>query len=186
MGTESIAAVNIAGTIEGIALVPFLGLGNACAILLGNQIGAGRAQDAPAYARRFLAIAVAGGAAFGGLLALLSRFVLDLYRISPAAQGYVSSVLLVMAAMLWLKAANMVIIVGILRSGGDTRFGLLNDTGPMWVLGVPMALAAAFLLHQPVYRVVLMVVIADEATKFVLGMWRVLSGRWINNVVGTL
>ncbi len=186
IGTESIAAVNIAGTIEGIALVPFMGLGNACAILLGNRIGAGHTQDALGSARRFLLIAVAGGAIIGALVAGVTGSVLDFYRISPEAQSYGRKVLLVMAAVLWLKAANMVTIVGILRSGGDTRFGLFNDIGPMWVLGVPMALLGAFVLHLPVYWVALMVMVSDEATKFVIGMWRVLSGQWINNVVRTL
>lgn len=186
IGTESIAAVNIAGTIEGIAMVPFLGLGNACAIILGNRIGAGLTQDAATYARRFLTIAVAGGLIAGALIATISGSILDLYRISPEAQDYGRKVLLVMAAVLGLKAANLVIIVGILRSGGDTRFGLFNDIGPMWVLGVPMALLGAFVLHLPVYWVALMVMMSDEATKFVIGMWRVMSGQWINNVVRTL
>jgi Na+-driven multidrug efflux pump len=76
----------------------------------------------------------------------------------------------------------MMTIVGILRSGGDTRFALFADTAPLWFIGVPMALLGAFVLHLPVYFVVLMVM-ADEATKFVLSIWRVLSGQWINSVV---
>lgn len=185
IGTESIAAVNIASTIESIALVPFMGLGNACAILLGNRIGAGLTQDAQAHARRFLMIALVGGVIIGALIAGISGSILNLYRISPEAQSYGQKVLLVMAAVLWLKAANMIIIVGIMRSGGDTRFALFTDTGPMWMLGVPMALLGAFMLHLPVYWVMLMVM-SDEATKFLIGMRRVASGRWINNVVQML
>lgn len=182
IGTEAIAATNIASTIESVALVPLFGIGNASAIMLGNRIGAGRSEGALAEAKRFLLLAVAFGAAMGGGILLVRGPLLSLYRISPEAQEYARNVLLVLACALWVKAANLTLIVGILRSGGDTRFALLADTGPLWTIGIPMALLGAFVLHLPVHWVVLMVM-SDEATKFVIGIFRVLSGRWIHNVV---
>jgi Na+-driven multidrug efflux pump len=182
IGTESVAAVNIASTIEGVALVPFMGLGNACAIILGNRIGAGDTSTAAEYARRFLRLVITGGLALGVVIFAISGPVMAYYRISPQAQSDARGVLAVLAAVLWLKGANMLMIVGILRSGGDTRFALFADTAPLWFIGVPMALLGAFVLHLPVYWVVLMVM-SDEVTKFILSLWRVLSGHWINNVV---
>mgnify|MGYP000987580332 CR=1 FL=1 len=85
-----------------------------------------------------------------------------------------------------LKAANLLIVVGILRSGGDTRFSLAIDTGPMWLIGIPLAMLGAFVLHLPVYFVVMLVILGDELTKFLLGMWRVRSGRWLRDVVTAL
>ena len=185
IGTESVAAVNIAGTIESIALVPFIGLGNACAVLLGNFIGSGDLDSAVTYARRFLALTILVALGVGLLIFAGAGKVLDLYRISSEAQRYARYILMVISGALWLKAANMMSIVGIMRSGGDTRFALFVDSGPLWLIGVPLALLGAFVLHLPVYWVALMVV-ADEATKFGIGLWRVSSGRWINNVVQAL
>lgn len=186
IGTEAVAAVNIASTIEGIALVPFLGLGNACAILLGNRIGASETQGALRDARRFLRLSVLVAVVVGLLLSVVSGTVVALYRISPEAQVYLRNLLLVIAAALWLKTANLIIIVGIMRSGGDTRFALFTDAGPMWVLGVPMAALTAFALGLPVYWVMLTVLLCDEGVKFLIGIRRVLSGRWVNNVVQTI
>ncbi len=183
IGTDSVAAVNIASTIEGVALVPMFGLGNACAIILGNAIGGGDVRLARDYARKFLALAIALGLGIGVLVFAASRVVLGLYNISPVARLDAQRVMTVMAGALWLKSANLLIIVGILRSGGDTRFGLAIDVGPMWVLGIPLALLGAFVLDLPVYAVVLMVVLGDELTKFVLAMTRFRSGLWIRNVV---
>ena len=112
-----------------------------------------------------------------------SRVILDAYRISAESAGYARGVMTIMAVALWIKASNMVIIVGILRSGGDTRYGLLVDAGPMWVFGIPLALLGAFVLHFPVYLVVLMVFLGDEAVKFLLGLYRFRSQRWVNIVV---
>jgi Na+-driven multidrug efflux pump len=182
ISTESVAAVNIATTIESVALVPFMGLGNACAIILGNCIGAGETGNAALYARRFLQLAIVGALLVGTLIFASSGLMLDLYRISADTHQYAQRVLVIIALALWMKAANMVMIVGILRSGGDTRFSLIADVGPLWLIGVPLALVGAFIFHLPVYWVVVLV-LADEGTKFVLAMWRVLSGRWINNVI---
>ncbi len=135
IGTQSVAAVNIASTIESVALVPMFGLGNACAIILGNAIGGGETPLARDYARKFLALAIALGLSLGSLIFLASRVITGLYNISPEAAADAQGVMAVMACALWLKAANLIIIVGILRSGGDTKFSLFVDTVPMWTLG---------------------------------------------------
>lgn len=183
IGTESVAAVNIAGTIEGVALVPMFGVANACAIILGNAIGGGDSNLARNYSRKFLALALAIGLALGTLMFGASRLILGAYNISPEAVNYARGIMTVMTLALWLKASNLLIVVGILRSGGDTRFSLAIDIGPMWLLGIPLALLGAFVLCLPVYFVVMLVILGDEATKFLLGMWRVRSGRWLRDVI---
>ena len=186
ISTEAVAAVNISSTIEGVALVPMFGIGNACAIILGNYIGGGEEPLARDYARKFLALSIAVGLAAGVLIFGASRFILGAYNISAESAYYARGVMTVMSSALWLKAANLLIIVGILRSGGDTRFSLFVDTAPMWLLGIPAALLGAFVFRLPVYLVLLMVLVADELTKFIIAMWRVRSGRWLRNVVQAL
>lgn len=186
IGTDSVAAVNIASTIEGVALVPMFGMGNACAIILGNAIGAGDSAVARDYARKFLALAITIGLAVGILVFAAAPFIFGSYNISPEAARYARGVITVLSTALWLKAANLIIVVGILRSGGDTRFSLAVDTGPMWLLGIPLALLGSFVLHWPVYYVIVLVLLGDELSKFVIGMWRVRSGRWLRNVVQVL
>jgi putative MATE family efflux protein len=186
ISTGSIAAVSIASTIEGVALVPFMGLANAAAIMLGNRIGAGKIGDAMVYARRFLTLAISGGLIMGLVIFVIRGALLTLYRISPEAQLDARGVLAVMSVALWLKAANMMMVVGVMRSGGDTRFAFVADIGAMWLLGVPIALLSAFVLMLPVYWVVFLVVVVDEGTKFLISLWRVRSALWIHNVVQAL
>jgi putative MATE family efflux protein len=183
IGTAPVAAVSIAGTIEGIALVPFIALANAAAIMLGNRIGAGKMADAMDYARRFLILSVVGGLVMGVAIMASRALLVSLYRISPEAKMDAAWVLVVMAFALWFKAGNLVMIVGIMRSGGDTRFAFLADIGPMWLLGIPVALLASFVLALPVYWVVFLVLVADEGTKFLISLWRVRSALWIHSVV---
>jgi Na+-driven multidrug efflux pump len=91
--------------------------------------------------------------------------------------------LIIMACFLWVRASNFMLFIGIFRSGGDTRFGFFLDVGAIWIVGVPMALVGAFVFHLPIYLVYLMVM-ADELSKFVIGLWRYFSRRWIHNLTG--
>ncbi|TLN22418.1 MATE family efflux transporter [bacterium] len=181
IGTESIAAVNIAATIEGLAFVIFIGISDATGILIGNKIGAGNRETAFDFARRSLGIATLVALAVGGLIIALRGALLQLYAISPEALDYANRILLVMGFTLWIRISNMTIIVGVLRSGGDTRFGLFVDLGTVWAIGVPLALLGVFVLHLPVYWVYLMVM-TEEVIKYVFALTRFFSRRWMRDV----
>ena len=45
------------------------------------------------------------------------------------------------AGFLWLQAAATLLIVGILRAGGDVRVALAIDVAPVWLVGVPLVFA---------------------------------------------
>ena len=86
-----------------------------------------------------------------------------------------------MAAGLWLRVGNMTLFVGIFRAGGDTRFGFVLDALTIWLVGVPLAYAGAFVFHLPIYWVYPLV-LSEEAVKWVVAMFRFFSRRWIHNV----
>jgi len=181
IGTESIAAMNITSTIDNLALVIFIGIANACAILVGNRIGAGEEQKAFDYAGRSLSLGVIGALVMGGAILAGYPYILALYKVSPQVIDYAQHVLTIVAFLLWVRVSNLILLVGIFRSGGDTRFGLLLDAGSIWAVGVPLALLGAFVFHLPLQWVYLMIM-ADEVFKWVVGMWRYLSKRWIHNL----
>jgi putative MATE family efflux protein len=181
IGTEAIAAVNIASTVEGLAFVLFIALGNASAIMLGNQIGAGEERTAYRYGARFLRLSLVGAVVVGGVILFASGWIPSIYKVSPVVSGYTRNLLMVIAGALWLRAGNLVIFLGILRSGGDTRFAFLIDTGSIWLIGVPLAFLGAFVWRLPVYWVMVLVM-ADELVKFFIVLARFYSRRWINNL----
>jgi Na+-driven multidrug efflux pump len=89
---------------------------------------------------------------------------------------------LVLAAVLWIRGSNIMFFIGMMRSGGDTRFAIRMDASSMWLMGVPLALLAAFVFHLPVYFVYL-IVMAEEAFKFIVSIWRYRSRRWIHDLI---
>jgi putative MATE family efflux protein len=185
ISTDAIAAMNIVGSIDQIALVLFNGIGHACAILVGNRIGAGEEDQAFRYAARSEVLGMVGAMGIGSIVIASANSILSLYNVSPVVIDYAHHVLTILGLLLWLRASNMILFIGIFRSGGDTRFALVLDGVIIWVVGVPLAFAGAFLFHLPVYWVYLMVM-SEEITKWVLGLYRFFSRKWIHNLTHSM
>lgn len=181
MGTGSFAAMNIVSTIEQVAFVLFIGISNATSVLVGNRIGAGREDEAFVYAGRSIGLGILGGILIGTMLQLVKVPILSLYNVSPEVIENAGRIINVVTFFLWIRVNNMTIVVGILRAGGDTRFSLFLDGLIIWIVGVPMAYLAAFVFHLPVYLVYLFAM-SEEATKWILGVMRYRSRKWMNNL----
>lgn len=182
MGTEVIASTNISSTIERIVWVIFLGFGNACAVMLGNKIGEGDEKTVFEYAKRFSLLGPAAAIVVGTVMVFLTGWALSPYNVSAAVHTYAQKNLIVACCFMWIKVFNYINIVGILRSGGDTTFCLILDTGGVWLIGVPLAFFGGLVWHLPIYWVYALVNI-EEVFKLILGIPRLLSKKWINNLI---
>ncbi len=182
IGTDAIASVQINATIEEIASVFFIGLGNACAIMVGNKIGAKEKHIAFEYGRRFTILAVLV-ALFSGVITIFLRGpVVSLYGISPLAAENARRLMLIFSLTAWVRAINFILFVGVLRAGGDTRFAMFMELFSIWAIGVPMALIGGFVLRLPVFGVYMMVFL-EEVVKIFIMMRRYLSRKWIHDLV---
>jgi putative MATE family efflux protein len=185
IGTTSIAAMNIVGTVDNVAIVPFMGLSSAIAIMTGNKIGAGEDDDAFHGVGRTLGLTVLLALFVGGIVILTRGSVLALYRVSPEVILDANRALIILGIWMVVRSQNMILVVGMLRSGGDTRYSLFLDGIIIWILGVPMAILGGFILHLPVYWVYLFVM-SEELTKCILGLRRYFSRKWIHNLAQTV
>jgi putative MATE family efflux protein len=181
IGTESMAAIGIVGTFEGMAFVLFTGLSHASSVMMGNKIGASENERAFTYGKHTLVIGILGAIVIGGAIVLTAPLVLSLYNVSEVTKNYAFNILVVISLFLWVKVSNLNLIGGILRSGGDTRIGVIIDLISVWLIGLPAAFIAAFYFELPVYFVVL-VVMSDEVVKCIIAFKRFLSRKWINDV----
>jgi len=181
MGTDVFASTNITGTIEKIIWVVFWGVGNACSVMIGNKIGSGDEKEVFLYAKRFAILGPASAVVIGAVIIAVTPLLLMPYKVSPRVLEYTRLNLLVSCLFLWAKVFNYTNVVGILRSGGDTTFCLLLDTGGVWLIGIPMAFVGGLVLKLPIYVVYALVHI-EEVVKFIIGIPRLVSKKWINNL----
>ena len=182
IGTDAIASVQISATLEEIAFVFFIGLGNACAIMIGNKIGEGEQELAIEYGRRYTILTVLVALFAGLIIFLLREPVVGLYEISPQAAENARTLMLIFAASAWVRSINFILFVGVLRAGGDTRFAMFMELFSIWVIGVPAALIGGFVLKLPVYGVYMMVFLEEIVKVFIITR-RYRSRKWIHDLV---
>jgi putative MATE family efflux protein len=182
ISTGAIAAVQINATIEEISFVLLIGLGNACAIMIGNEIGAGKKERAFEYSRRFLIIVVFLALISGGIVLLIREPIVGLYKISPEVAESAKRLMTIFSFTVWLRSINFVLFIGALRAGGDTRFAMYMEIFSIWLIGVPAALIGGFVLHLPVEGVYLMV-LSEELVKVIIIFRRYLSRKWVHDLV---
>ena len=181
ISTSAIAAINIISTIDQLAFVTFLGIGSATAILVGNLIGQGEYKKAYLYGGRSLGLQISGASMMGLLVYLFAGQLLHFFKVTPEVIADARNILIVLSLGYPVRSANHVIILGILRSGGDTRFSLVLDGMIIWLIGVPITAAGAFLFHFPI-QFVYALTLSEEVTKFIVGLRRYFSRKWINDL----
>ena len=180
-GTDSFAAFSIMNTVSQLTWVFFIGMGSASSVILGKKIGAGEDVAAKAYAHRFCWFFPLMGACIGLLLFPLSRLLPFIFNVEPHIIAITQSMMLVLMCMYPFRAFNMLIIVGVCRSGGDTIFASLIDNGWMWLLSIPLGLLATFVWNLPPWTILLCLE-TEQVLKTLCGVLRVKSGKWLRNV----
>ena len=176
-GTEPISAYLIGVRILAFCFVPGFGFANAAATLVGQNLGAGRRDEAARSGWRATAGAV-------GVMSSLGLAIILLARPLAGSFGAVGeeTVRLTVIFIYILGAAQPLMAIeftlgGALRGAGDTRFPLFALLAGLLVF----RLGAAEFLARPLFGSVVAVwscLLADYAVKAALLAWRFRSGRW--------
>lgn len=182
ISTSAVAASNIALTIERFAFVIFIGLANASSVLIGNFIGKRQYKTAIDLAYKGLIFSFISGILIGALIYFLTPYILILFKVSLEVKEIVKGIILIYSFIVCLRAMNVLLIVGIFRSGGDTTFSLIVDAGAVWFFGIPFGLLAAFVFKLSV-PFVFLAISSEEIVKVIFSLIRFFNKKWIKNVI---
>lgn len=181
LGSAAVAANSVAQVARQLATVVVFGISNATAIYLGKTIGEQKLVHAKAYAKRFIWLSLILGLLGGTMILLAVPIVRANMALSTQAQDYLGFMFFVMSYFTVAQAFNTTMVVGVFRSGGDTRFGLIMDVSTMWGCSILLGALAAFVFHAGV-PVVYMLLMSDELIKVPITIKRYLSYKWLRNV----
>ncbi|HLW22445.1 MAG TPA: MATE family efflux transporter, partial [Sphaerochaetaceae bacterium] len=124
------------------------------------------------------------GGVLGALLALSAPWLPIPFNLSPSVAHMATLSLISLGVLVPVKAYNMILVVGVLRAGGDTRFSMFAELAGVWFISVPCAFIGALILNMPIHHLYLFVGL-EEVFKFVVGIVRIRSGKWINRLTET-
>ena len=181
LGTDAVAANSIANIVKNLIASLAMGIGNGGAIIVGNELGAGKLEKAKLYGGKLCRIAVISGICSGIFLLAVSPAVLTVSDLSPTAEEYLKWMLVMCSYYMIGKYVNGTTISGIFCAGGDSRFGFLCDTITLWCFTVPAGFITAFVLKMPVL-LVYFIINLDEIVKLPAVYRRYKKYRWLKDL----
>lgn len=181
LGTDAVAANSIANIVKNLIACFCLGLGSGGGIIVGNELGAARLEEAKEYGHKLCVMSIISGAITGIFIVALTPLILKFCNLTPQANEYLKWMLLICSYYMIGKAINGTTIAGIFCAGGDSKFGFLCDAVTMWVITVPLSFIAAFVLKLPVIAVCFIVNL-DEIVKLPAVYRHYKKYKWLKNL----
>lgn len=180
-GTQALAVMGVMVAIESVFFALFIGLANASAVMVGQALGAGDERDAWHLHRIFDRLALILVVVFSLLLWLLRpRILAALEGLDEQTATLMMNTLTVFCVCVWVKIANMMRILGVLRAGGDNQFCLVTDTIVMWGIGLPIFIMAIW-AGAP-FLVLYALMFLEDALKWVPVKLRIAKRYWLKNL----
>ena len=180
-GTSAIAASQIATSTGNFFIMTAVCVAIGASIMLGNELGADNKEVAIDYAKKFSKIVFVVGTLFGILLIFNIPMLLKMFSVSDSLAPDIINIFVIMGLLMGLKSFNTLLVIGILRSGGDTKYSLFLELGCMWLVSLPLTFIFA-IKGAPIYVLVL-ITYSEEIVKFIFGVPRALSKKWVANIV---
>ena len=181
MGPSFTSAMSIVIVFNQLVSVFVFGMSAATAVIVGKTIGEGRIQDAQRAANSSVLVSLCLSFISMTVLLVGRPYILGMYNVSQLAHDTAFAMLTILALMQPFQAVGCVMVVGVLRGGGDVRSNLILDSGLQWCLAIPLGLLTGFVLHWSA-PAVFFCMRSDNLAKSLLGLWRLRSGRWIRVV----
>lgn len=182
MGISAYAAIQATSTIMDVFQFAGYSIGDASLIFVGECLGRNEVEEAKATSKKLAITSVVFGCILSALLIALNKPILSLFKLSE--QGFFYAKRLIFVRCLYLPVYLLVVLMvsGVLRAGGDTRFAAITELSCMWLWLVPAAFFFGLYLKLPVYMV-LLIAQFEEFIKIAVVLIRYNSGKWLKNMI---
>lgn len=186
IGYEEYGAITIVKTFENFSFCFFLGLGNACCVMVGKSIGAGEIREGMRDSKRFMALFPVVSVLVGGAVILLRQPLVSIFNLGSGISDYTVEtaewILVIYGAWIIVRNIPYLTVVGIFRPGGDTGFGMIIELVVLWLFSVPMTYMAANVWELPFLLVYLIMYLCEDIPKALIFIPYWASGKWVRPV----
>lgn len=179
---KNYAAMTISKTVENIVFVLFIGLCDACAVLIGKYVGLNKIKEVKEYSKRFLFLVPVLGLIVGIIVILIRGYVLSFFDISKEVRNLAYMLLLVFALQIGIRNISYICIVGIFRAGGDTKTGMYYDLLCLWFIGLPITYLCGSILKLDFVLVYIIMLLSEDTIKCILCLRHFLKMKWIKPI----
>ena len=180
-GLNVVEANNICQTFFNLFAVAFIAVGAAVAIILGQQLGAGKLEEARDSSTKLITFSVMVSIVFAILFAIAAEFIPRFYNttdeVRELATGLMQICALIMPLDAFVHAGYFTI-----RAGGKMLMAFLFDSGFSWSIAVPVAFVLSRFTEIPILPMFLICQLLI-LIKCALCFYFVKKGGWLVNMV---
>ena len=180
-GLEVVAAQNISSTITNLFNVVYIQLGGCISIIIGQQLGAGRIEEARDSQRKVTFFSVACCTVVALVMMLVGTAFPNIYETEESIKD-LARIFIMISALVMPVCAFCHCSYFTLRSGGKTIITFLFDSVYTWVIVIPVATILAKYTTLDI-ALVFFLVQSMEFIKAIIGFFMVKSGAWLQNIV---
>ena len=180
-GQNVVAALSMSTTITNLFNIVFIQLGACLAIVVGQQLGAGKLNKAKDTVNKMLCFSVMCCVIIGTIMILCGGLFTSLYNtedsVKDLARSFITISALVMPFCAYAHSTYFT-----LRSGGKTVITFIFDSVFTWIIVIPCAFILARFTMLPIVTV-FFIVQFTEIIKVVIGYFMIKSEVWLQNIV---
>ena len=177
---EAMYVMAIISPIESIALCFCLGLSVATSIEIGKSIGINDRHSTYEIAKASVFLSTIITVCIVVTLLFLENLIYQLFNEESLSQSFFHDFYLIAVFSILIKNFNIILISGVIRSGGDARYCLTLDFCTQWVFAIPFAYLLNILGYPGTY--LYFVILAEEIIKVAFAFSRFRSDQWRNNL----
>lgn len=181
IGALELASIVTATTITSINFSVFSGISNSTSILIGNYLGSNEKEKAEKTASISIKLMIILGIFLSIFLAMISPFILHLMKTEENLRYITQNILLIECIVITFKALNLLLIVGILRSGGDIFYPMVIDITGMWLISIPLTLFGSYMGYN-IYIIYIFTTIY-EFYALIFAMYRYYKKIWLKRLI---
>ncbi|MFI3250483.1 MAG: MATE family efflux transporter [Eubacteriales bacterium] len=187
---EILAAYTLVGNIEKLIMVAGFGLAASAAIIVGRDIGTGENKESVKNTGMTLSLlGFCSGILSGGLMIFVGVVIIPpvfspIFQLSVLTTEIAITMSILLGITMSLRTFNCVAVVGVMRGGGDVRVAAVIDVAPLWLVSVPLAYLIGVTLHMSIFWVYI-AMSAEHVVKFLLGISRLCTTKWVKDLSTT-
>lgn len=182
LGGVFAAANAITSVTQQLSTVVISGVSQAGAIVTGITLGEGRRDKTMQQGYQFFKLGLILGTLSAAFLFLFSNTIIGFYDNASAETAATAKQLMnAISLIIIFQGTNSIMTKGVLRGGGDTKMLMLADNIFLWVLAIPLGMAAGFCFKMSAFWIYILLK-SDQIAKTVWAYLRLRSGKWIKKI----
>lgn len=181
LNKDMVAASSVCTTLRDLFTTVCFGISAGGTVILGKELGANKLEKCKKDASTLAWTTFIFTLFMSTMLIILRHPMMNLFTLSEKAYGYLDTMMIISSYYIIGQAMNTLMIAGIFRAGGNTKFGMYCDTICMWFWSVPLGFFVAFVLKLPP-MVVYFILCLDEFWKIPVVFKYYKSYKWLNNI----